>query len=63
MSQRQPTYRVILKAVPSDIPAVARLRRLLKIALRACQLRCVRIEEVRPHPASNERSPDAADPK
>jgi hypothetical protein len=63
MSQRQPIYLVILKAVPSDIPAVARLTRMLKITLRACQLRCLRIEEVRSHPASNDRSPDAADPK
>jgi hypothetical protein len=46
-------YRVELRAVgPDDVPVVVRLRRLLKVALRAFGLRAVRVEQV--EPAGNE---------
>ena len=42
-------YRVELRAVgPDDVPVVIRLRRLLKVALRAFGLRAVKVEQVEP---------------
>ena len=38
-------FTIQFKAAPSRIPAIARLRRLLKFAGRACGLRCIRVEE------------------
>jgi hypothetical protein len=40
-----PEYLIKLRPTPSDIPAEIRLRRLLKIALRSCQLRCTSVSE------------------
>ena len=40
----RPKYSLVVEALPSDVPAVVRLRRLLKYALRSCRLRCRRIE-------------------
>ena len=36
-------YRITLRPLKSDIPPEVRLRRLLKIALRSCELRCENI--------------------
>ncbi len=50
-------YVLEIRALPSDVPAVVRLRRLLKYALRGLDLRCVRATEI----ASGEEldAPDA----
>jgi hypothetical protein len=40
------TYAVILSAKPSPAPAIIRLRRLLKIALRAFALECIDVKEI-----------------
>ena len=37
-------YTIVLQAMPSDVPVLIRLRRVLKIAGRAYDLRCVRCE-------------------
>lgn len=42
----QPDFRLTLRPTPGDVPAAVRLRAVLKYALRACGLRCVRVEEV-----------------
>jgi hypothetical protein len=40
------TYTITLRALPGDSrPAIYRVRRLLKFALRACGLKCVMIQE------------------
>lgn len=39
-------YLLILRALPADVPAVIRLRRLLKSLLRRYQFRCLRAVEV-----------------
>lgn len=36
-------FRLEIAAEPSDVPVIVRLRKLLKLAHRACQMRCVRI--------------------
>jgi hypothetical protein len=41
-------YRVTFLALPDDVPPSIRLRRLLKIALRALALKCTEAEEIRP---------------
>ena len=41
----RPTYRLVLRPEPR-VDAIRALRRLLKIALRDCRLRCISIEEV-----------------
>ncbi len=37
------TFTLTLHAVPHDVPAILRLRRLLKYALRGCAMQCVQI--------------------
>ncbi|GIW82602.1 MAG: hypothetical protein KatS3mg105_4409 [Gemmatales bacterium] len=39
-------YRLTFQAQPDDVPAVVRLRRLLKLALRVFGFRCVSAEEI-----------------
>jgi hypothetical protein len=46
MAEECPVYRLELEALPGDVPAHVRLRRLLKFALRGCALRCLRAEEM-----------------
>jgi hypothetical protein len=46
MDTDRPVYRLELEALPGEVPAHVRLRRLLKFALRGCALRCRRAEEV-----------------
>lgn len=47
MTEDAPTlWRVTLRALPSTVPVVHRVRSLLKIALRALGLRCVKVEQV-----------------
>jgi hypothetical protein len=46
--QNGPRYRVELQPLRSDVPVDVRLRHLLKLALRACQLRAVSVREIRP---------------
>ena len=48
----KPRYRIEVEALPSEVPATARLKRLLKSMLRAYQLRCVSVEEVRTQAAA-----------
>jgi hypothetical protein len=43
----QPVYVLKLRALPSGIPPNIRLRRALKLLLRACELRCVSVVEVK----------------
>ena len=45
---RHPEYRLKLRAMPDDVPAVIRLRGLLKVALRSFGMRCVEVKEVKP---------------
>lgn len=39
-------YRLDLMAEPCDVPEAVRLRRMLKLCLRAFRLRCVSVEQV-----------------
>jgi hypothetical protein len=39
-------YRITLHAQAGDLPAIVRLRQLLKVALRAYGFRCVALEEI-----------------
>ena len=49
MNKAKPTFALTLQAVPgSDVPAIIRLRRFLKAALRGYGLRCIRAEEIHP---------------
>jgi hypothetical protein len=41
-----PHYRMTLQPLTSRYPPVVRIRRLLKLALRAFALKCVRVEEL-----------------
>jgi hypothetical protein len=43
-------FRVVLQALPDAVPARVRVRRLLKLALRAFRLKCVRVELVQAEP-------------
>ena len=44
----RPEYHLRLRAEPGMVPAVVRLRRFLKAALRSYGLRCVEVREVAP---------------
>jgi len=55
------SFTVELRALRSRVPVEVRLRRLLKVALRSCQLRCVRVEAVPPgssRPGPNDSTVD-----
>ncbi len=39
-------YQLTLRPLRSEVPAINRLRRLLKMALRSCDLRCISVAEV-----------------
>jgi hypothetical protein len=39
-------YELVLRAEPWSVPAIIRLRRLLKLALRSFGLRCVELKEL-----------------
>lgn len=41
-----PRYALILTAKPSDVPAIIRLRRLLKLALRGFAMECIEVKEI-----------------
>jgi hypothetical protein len=58
----RPRYLLEFVPMPSGIPPAVRLKRLLKLALRACELRCVRHEELPSEPGAPlvpESPPDA----
>jgi len=40
------TFKLILRAMPSSVDVYSRLKRLLKLALRSYDFRCVRVEEI-----------------
>ncbi len=42
------TFKLILRAMPSDVDVYSRLKRFLKMALRSYNFRCVRVEEITP---------------
>jgi hypothetical protein len=46
-----PHYRLTLEPARSNVPIAQRLRALLKYVLRACNLRCLVVEELPPEPA------------
>ena len=46
-------FRLVLRSVPSPIPAVVRLRRFLKSALRAYGLRAVKVEAIEENEVNN----------
>lgn len=52
-----PRYHLTLEAQPEAVPAVIRLRRLLKVALRGFGLKCVAVAEVA---GEDNRSPGGA---
>jgi hypothetical protein len=60
MTQRE-RFTLILEPLPDDVPAEIRLRRPLKHLLRACRLRCVRVDDAPPadhtSPASTQEVP------
>jgi hypothetical protein len=60
----RPHYRLELEALPSEFPAVNRLRAFLKMALRAYRLRCVDAREIDPegHERAVEQEPSAPEP-
>ncbi len=41
------TFKLILRAMPSDVDVNSRLKRFLKTALRSYNFRCVRVEEIK----------------
>lgn len=45
-SETNPQYRLTLEAQPDKVAANARLKRLLKIAIRQLGLKCVKIQEL-----------------
>ncbi len=45
------TYRLTLRALPSGYPPTGRLKRALKQLLRVFELRCERLEELKPDEA------------
>jgi hypothetical protein len=49
------TFALVLKALPWSTPAVVRLRRLLKCALRSFGLRCIDVRLVGPDPDADGR--------
>jgi hypothetical protein len=61
----KPTYRLTLQAEPGEVPAIVRLRRFLKAALRTYGLRATEVAEIPAnldngrHDAKNSRGPDA----
>jgi hypothetical protein len=56
VSTPQPTFRLVLRAVPGGGPVEVRLRSLLKVALRAFGFRCVKVEEVPVEPPAQEQA-------
>jgi hypothetical protein len=55
----EPKYRLTLLALSDEAPPAVRLRMLLKRALRAYRLRCVKVEEIEglpSHEEGNERA-------
>jgi hypothetical protein len=53
-NESQPVFRVLLRAQPGEIPATIRLKRFLKLALRAFGLRCVSCEEIQANPGTTQ---------
>ena len=47
-ADRQPEYLLHLRALPAPVPPAVRLRRLLKHSLRAFDLHCLELVEVKP---------------
>ncbi len=47
MRVNRPRFHLVLEAVPGPVAPLARLKRLLKVALRRFGLRCVALEERR----------------
>ena len=62
MSDR-PTYQLDFEALPDPVPAVLRLRRLLKYALRAAGFRCVRHAELKPGDSDGPAETETCAPK
>jgi hypothetical protein len=54
-----PTYTLTLRAEPSSVPPILRLRRLLKIAGRYLGLKCIDVTETTPPPATKPPGSDA----
>lgn len=46
-TDRPRRYQLVLEPEPSSIPPILRLRKLLKLALRAFGLKCVSAEEIK----------------
>lgn len=51
-------YRITLHAQTSDLPAIVRLRQLLKLALRAYRFRCTGLEEIHEVPVDQRERPE-----
>jgi hypothetical protein len=51
-----PTFRLVLRSLPSKGPVEVRLRRALKCLQRAFGLKCIRVEEV-PVEAATQKQP------
>jgi len=54
-----PRYVLTVEALPDDVPAAVRLRRLLKLLLRGYRFRCVRVAPVRPYGQADAGNQDA----
>jgi hypothetical protein len=54
MDEPQQEYLIRLRALPDNVPATVRLRRLLKVALRSFKLRCTMAVEVQPQRKTGE---------
>ena len=57
MPIEQPRYRLIFRALPGEVPAIIRIRRLAKLMLRALGLRIETLEEL---PSEKEAAPQNA---
>ncbi len=60
MADPPTTYTLVFRPLPSDVPAILRVRRLLKHALRSLDLRCVSASDV-PQVRENESETRAFD--
>jgi hypothetical protein len=64
MSGEGEAYRVTLRPVGDGPPVAVRLRHLLKLALRACGLRCLAVEKIAAgKPARGKTKPAASSPR
>lgn len=53
----RPRFQLLIESLPSDVPTVNRLRRLLKAMLRGYSMRCIECKEVKAEDAAGDPPP------